>query len=90
MRPSRLAQVLRLEQLWGLVAHTSALDLLCLYSSANLENGEEVKIPSKAFVWSIQLSILGERGVPSQTLKYSMRGETCKEMDSLLLFRPLI
>jgi len=37
-----LGQVLRLEQLWGLVAHTSVLDLLCVYSSANLENHENV------------------------------------------------
>ena len=33
-----LGQVLRLEQLWGLVAHTSVVDLLCVYPSANLEN----------------------------------------------------
>ena len=37
-----VGQVLRLEQLWGLVAHTSVLDLLCVYSSANLENHENV------------------------------------------------
>lgn len=37
-----VGQVLRLEQLWGLVAHTSVLDLLCVYSSTNLENRENI------------------------------------------------
>jgi DNA-binding NarL/FixJ family response regulator len=32
-----VGQVLRLEQLWGLVAHTSVLDLLCVYSSTSLD-----------------------------------------------------
>ena len=35
-------QALRLEQLWGLVARTSVLDLLCVYSSANLGEHENV------------------------------------------------
>jgi DNA-binding NarL/FixJ family response regulator len=30
-------RALRLEQLWGLVAHVSALDLLCVYSSAHIK-----------------------------------------------------
>jgi DNA-binding NarL/FixJ family response regulator len=37
-----VGQVLRLEQLWGLVARTSVLDLLCVYSSTNLENHENI------------------------------------------------
>jgi DNA-binding NarL/FixJ family response regulator len=32
-----VAQALRLEHLWGLIAHTSVLDLLCGYSSAMFE-----------------------------------------------------
>jgi DcmR-like sensory protein/response regulator receiver domain-containing protein len=37
-----VAQALRLEQLWGLIAHTSVLDLLCGYSSGMLENHNDV------------------------------------------------
>jgi DNA-binding NarL/FixJ family response regulator len=37
-----IGHVLRLEQLWGLVAHTSVLHLLCVYSSANLKNQENM------------------------------------------------
>lgn len=37
-----VGQVLRLEQRWGLVAHTSVLDLLCVYSTENLGNHENI------------------------------------------------
>ena len=38
----KLRQALRLEQLWGLIAHTSTLDLLCGYPSASFEKHETV------------------------------------------------
>jgi hypothetical protein len=37
-----LAHALRLEHLWGLIAHTSVLDLLCGYSSANFEKHNDI------------------------------------------------
>jgi hypothetical protein len=37
-----VAQALRLEQLWGLIARTSVLDLLCVYPSAVFENHNDI------------------------------------------------
>jgi CheY-like chemotaxis protein len=37
-----VAQALRLEQLWGLVANISVLDLLCVYSSAMFEKHNDI------------------------------------------------
>jgi DNA-binding NarL/FixJ family response regulator len=37
-----VAQALRLEQLWGLIARTSVLDLLCVYPSAAFENHNDI------------------------------------------------
>jgi DNA-binding NarL/FixJ family response regulator len=37
-----VSRVLRLERLWGLVAQTSVLDLLCVYPSASLEDHENI------------------------------------------------
>lgn len=37
-----VVQALRLEQLWGLIAHTSVVDLLCGYSSAVFEQQNDV------------------------------------------------
>jgi DNA-binding NarL/FixJ family response regulator len=36
------ARAVRLERLWGLIAHTSVLDLLCAYSSALLEQQNDI------------------------------------------------
>jgi DNA-binding NarL/FixJ family response regulator len=37
-----VAQALRLEHLWGLIAHTSVVDLLCGYSSAMFEQHSDI------------------------------------------------
>lgn len=37
-----LVQALRLEQLWTLIAHTSVVDLLCGYPSANFETHKDI------------------------------------------------
>jgi CheY-like chemotaxis protein len=38
----KLLQALRLEQLWGLIAHTSVADLLCAYPSTSFEKHRDI------------------------------------------------
>jgi len=42
LRKSRMAAALRLEQLWNIIAHTSMLDVLCVYALADFKKHEYV------------------------------------------------